>query len=151
MYSLIFTFKSRGIPLLISGLLFACSNANPKKSPAPKPDAPAAERTKTSSPTEILSPTHISTGIQVVIKDKNTQCAISGPHEGELSGEPIGEPLEFNAAARKCVALGKACSGISTEWYSGFPYQLMKAKITFKAQSDSYGRTYLNDCSRTQP
>ena len=54
--------------------------------------------------------------------------------------------MEFDEAVRKCAALGTECDGITTDWYTGSPYTVVKVGAKFQFAEDSYAVSYRNQC-----
>ena len=136
--------------------LLACSSPSTQKSPPETRPATqishtstVSQDTKSSSVSGKLQPRHHGARRAVIFTDSKTDCSIVGPRPGEILGGPaIGDALEFDAAVRKCAALGAQCYGITTDWYIGKPYTLMKAESELKADANSYAVSYLNECKQ---
>jgi len=84
----------------------------------------------------------------LLLKDPETGCGLRGPAEGELLGEPLGDPADFDVAAARCMELGEACRGVSSEWYLGMPWVPIGEGEEFRQDEMSYARTFLRACPR---
>ena len=67
---------------------------------------------------------------------------IGGAVQGEILGEPIGERTDYVSALKTCVD-DPTCTGVTTTWYVGAPFQALRAVEAFRADEGSYACTTL--------
>ena len=71
-------------------------------------------------------------------------CVVKGPYQGTLAGFVLSEIYLLNKPSLHC---NPKCSGISTEWYSDTPFVAVQKTARFSVDSDSYGCTFIVNCS----
>ena len=64
--------------------------------------------------------------------------ALRGAFSGEIHGEQIGDELEYMAALRACVD-NPECLGVTSSWYVGTPFKLIKVGGELAPDDNSYG------------
>ena len=74
-------------------------------------------------------------------------CVVAGPYQGILEGKHLSEELNLDQAIEACIVNSK-CSGVSTEWYSDTPFVAVKRTERFTVDSDSYGCTFIVNCTK---
>ena len=123
-------------------LVFACTKSSKEVEKTPSEDGHSTQTVLDS-----LGEPRDSVCRGLVLPSVNRKgCVVTGPYQGIMKGFVLSEELPLEQAMEACMVNSK-CSGISTEWYSDTPFVAVKKTERFTVDSDSYGCTFIIDCS----
>jgi hypothetical protein len=125
------------------------TQVEPSVAPSSKIEQPKAEQGEASPADPVLfrgPPTPTSEAAKGIVSDPESGCHFEGPIDGELLGKALGAETHFDVAVALCLKAGDACTGVTSEWYVGFPWVAIGEAQHFRPDGMSYARTFFRRC-----